>query len=564
MPYNDQQIEYLKSLDPSVAQGLIGKMTDAQRTDFSNSMTAYSNRKAQAAQPFTGASDVGTAHATPPAQTEEQSMIAARTGGGGFGQFPAGTEAESLQAARNRAFLPYAWNTPQHVVNSWVDKVIPPTPKMQAQDADWWAQRNAAEAQSSAPGVASMINPLSLAGGRGLKPSTLAGRLGAGAAGGGLYRATQPNASIYNIAGSAALGLGAAGAGEMISNEISNYLNRGAQTQNGAYISPSVGYNPQTSATPRALKQVYGTTNILLPPEIQKGESVADVIEAANGDMDLRGAVPGNNRLGINDIQRQTQGTLNVGKAQDVNQRLTAAAAAEHGVDLSLGDISGDPALRAKEMALEAKSGSGMNEFRARQGAQVRQAIINLGNKQDNNSKNTPYGFLKTPDYDQTTEAAPPRSLSAQVEADKIARESGQIGQNPTEAERLYNNIGALYANYSNPRAIQLSLQGQHWQNRQISSENYEGIKDAIADRLNANPQLPKTVNVDPVKKDIADLISENETSPAYDKDLAAKLETWQTNLSREGVDLSYPSVKKSITQMEGTIADLGQAGNRN
>jgi hypothetical protein len=50
MPYNDQQIEYLKSLDPSVAQGLIGKMTDAQRTDFSNSMTAYSNRKAQAAQ----------------------------------------------------------------------------------------------------------------------------------------------------------------------------------------------------------------------------------------------------------------------------------------------------------------------------------------------------------------------------------------------------------------------------------------------------------------------------------------------------------------------------------
>ena len=576
MPYTDQQIEALQSAAPDAQAGAVGQLSAAERADLAQSISAY---KAKKAQPFTGASDVGTAHATPPQMTEEQSLAASRTGGGGMGEFPAGTEAASQQAAKNRAFLPYAWNTPQHVVNSWVDKLIPPTQKMQAQDTDWWDRRNAAEQQSSAPGVASMFNPLTLAGGKGLGPSTLAGRLAGGGVGGAAYRVTQPNASIGNVATAAGLGVAGAGALEAGQSALSTYLNRGAQTQNGAYISPSVGYDPRTvSPTERALKIIAGTDNILLPPEIMNHESVADIMTQAKQDTHL------SQDPTISDIQRRSQGTMgrpDVEKAKDTLQRLTVATAEQHGVNLTLGDISGDPQLRLKEQALESKPGSLMNQFRAQQGAQVRDAIIGLGKNADVDTHSQKFAFEQqpkeqgltedqmslTPDQIMMQELAKERkpSLDLAVQDAQRARAAGEIGSNLTEPEILAKKISGMEANPSNPRAIQLSLEGQHWQNRQIDKLNHDEINDTINDTLADNPSLPKTVNVDPVVDKIKDLIRQNKKSPAYSSEVDSNLNSYLTNLTGGEVkDLSYKNVHYAVSAMEKTIADLKEGGNRN
>ena len=313
-------------------------------------------------------------------------------------------------------------------------------------------------------------------------------------------------------------------------------------------------------ATARLLR---GTKDIKLAPEILHGESVPDVMDAAKMDSDLAGTNT------MNDIQQSSQmDGMEGAKARTVMQRLTAATASDHNVELSLGDLSGDPNLRAKEQALESKPGSGMNEFRERQGQEVRRAIVDLGRQKDAEAAFDSNGSHRQFDFENPDPTVAP-SLTDQVQKDAASRAAGDIGANPTQAERLVGNIAdmrrsLLAGDNTNPKAIQLSLQGQEWQNRQIANQKYGEIGDAIGSAIKADPTLPKIVDVTPVQRSIRTLIDQNETSPAYDKELAAKLTTWDSNLSRDGVDLSYPSVKQSISQMEGTIADLEASGNTN
>jgi hypothetical protein len=350
--------------------------------------------------------------------------------------------------------------------------------------------------------------------------------------------------------------------GQHMAQNVQGAMEMGAAITGGLSLLGEAGGAAKAGAEATA-RLFRGTKNIKLAPEVLHGESVPDVMNAARMDSDLVG------NQTMNDIQQTSQmDGIEGAKARTVMQRLTAATASDHNVELSLGDLSGDPNLRAKEQALESKPGSGMNEFRERQGQEVRRAVIDLGRQKDAEAAFNPDGSHRQFDFENPDPTVAP-SLMDQVQKDAASRTAGDIGANPTQAERLVGNITDMRRSLqagdnTNPKAIQLSLQGQEWQNRQIANQKYGEIGDAIGSALKADPTLPKIVDVTPVQRSIQNLIDQNETSPAYDKDLATNLTTWQSNLSREGVDLSYPSIKQSISQMESKIADLEASGNTN
>ncbi len=318
--------------------------------------------------------------------------------------------------------------------------------------------------------------------------------------------------------------------------------------------------------TAKALwRKALGTENVKLPPQITSGETVSDVMREASKDPDL------SQDRTIADIQRRAQGdpaAPDTQKAQDAIRRLTYAAAGEHGVDLSLGDLSGDPQLRLKEQALESKPGSIMNQFRAKQGGQLRSTIMSLGTDADMETHGQKFGFESQPPVeDLRTELSTERNptLDAAIQKAQQDRAAGLIGSNLTEPEIIAKKISNLEANPSNPRAIQLSLEGQGWQNRQIDSQNHEDINNSITEHLEANPNKPKTVDVNPVIEKIQDLIRQNKKSPAYSSELDSTLNSYLTNLTGGEVkDLSYNNVHHAVSSMERTIADLKESGNRN
>jgi len=305
---------------------------------------------------------------------------------------------------------------------------------------------------------------------------------------------------------------------------------------------------------------ISGTRNVTLPPEITNGESVSDVMASVRHDPDLGGK-------DIADIQRIAAGDKiypDTQKAEQVVQRLTYAGAGEHGVDLSLGDVSGDAQLRLREQALESKPGSVMNDFRAKQGGQLRNAVMTLRDEADTEVHGI--GLEGAPKFGfEETNGEPKPTLDWAVRDAQRARSAGTIGSNLTEPEILAHKISSMEAYPSNPKAIQLSLEGQGWQNRQIDKLNHDSINDSINTSLEQNPNLPKTVDVGPVVSKLDDLIRQNRKSPAYSSDLDSQLNAYRSNLTGGEVkDLSYDNVHHAVSSMERTIADLKEGGNRN
>lgn len=350
--------------------------------------------------------------------------------------------------------------------------------------------------------------------------------------------------------------------GQHTSQNVQGAMQMGAAIPGGLSLLGEAGGAAKAGAN-IGMKRLYGTQNVAIAPEVTHGESVREVLAHAATDPDL------SQDQTISDIQRRSQGEQtqpDTQKAKATIQRLTAAAAAEHGVDLSLGDLSGDPQLRVQEQALESKPGSVMNRFRAKQGSQLRSAVMNLGSDADMATHSQPFQFEHQPSAGLPTDLTEPvPTLDLAVRDAQRARQNGQIGSNLTEPEIIAKKISDMEQNPSNPRAIQLSLEGQHWQNRQIDAQNHTEINDAITGSLEHNPDLPKTVDVNPVVNKLDDLIRQNRKSPAYSSELDSQLNAYRTNLTGGEVkDLSYDNVHHAVSSMERTIADLKEGGNRN
>jgi len=203
--------------------------------------------------------------------------------------------------------------------------------------------------------------------------------------------------------------------------------------------------------------------------------------------------------------------------AADDLKNVTIAAAKEHGIDLSRGDITNDPLVRAQERGYQGRIGSGGNAFRQQQGQQINQAIGNVGSEVRQNFA---------------------RQLM----------DSGSLSLDALE----------------HPSAtLQADMQNQYAQNLAIDRAKYGAIDTAI-DGAVAKGGVNE-VNLEPVKQQILDAIEKNRVSLSHDPELDTKLKALLYNVTNPGADTTIQGVKSAVSQLEGQVEGMksGQSPNR-
>ena len=318
-------------------------------------------------------------------------------------------------------------------------------------------------------------------------------------------------------------------------------------------IAGEIGSSVKSGAS-NLVKRGIGATNVELPPEILSGEDVHGILS----DPKFEG-------MTIPEIQRVSQGTgPQAAEAKAAIQRLTVASGAENKVRLSLGDVSQDVGVQAKEQGLEGAIGSNATAERAAQGSEIRQALIDQQTKYDQAAKSQPFDFDVPTDHSGdlgfrgTVNLSNPRLNSP---LDPYLDDINSM--TPTVSDAAKN--GDLSAKYlqkkmqgadTNPKMIQASLEGQYWNNRQMSSMARNSMNEYIAKNApNATIDISSTVN------DLGNAQAENVNSLARDPQLQGTLARYLENFQNPVADLSPTGVQKAISQMETEIEGMKDRG---
>jgi hypothetical protein len=295
-----------------------------------------------------------------------------------------------------------------------------------------------------------------------------------------------------------------------------------------------------------------------LPAEILSGEGTSDVM--ASAPPQFQGQT-------IPEIQRISQGIgPDADAAKATIQRLTVASAKEHGVDLSLGDISQDPGVRTLEQSMEGDKT--VNAMRARQGAQLRQAIMDRQGEYDKAAAALPY------ESDAPSNGVPPTGKPLNPDIDPLHSLTPSVSEAAANGDRGANDVKGLMDNAdTNPKMILASLKGQYWKNRQIGSAITNSFTDyldglrakdpyAFGARIAADGTQVPVTSIDPAST-IAQAKSGIAENGEVDSDIDTLLNGYLKKLSSPNTDLSYRGGKSMVSDMEDKIEDLKASGNR-
>ena len=292
-----------------------------------------------------------------------------------------------------------------------------------------------------------------------------------------------------------------------------------------------------------------------LPGEVTTGESVNDIM----------GSVPKQfEGMTIPEIQRISQGTgEDAGVAKSLVQRLTVAAGNEHGVNLSLHDVSQEPAGRQLEQSLEGDKT--VNSFRSTQGSQIRQAVMDQQAKYDGVAQSTPFDS-RTP-----SSASLPTDRPLNPTMDDIHSMTPSIDEAAASGDKGANYVkGLMDGATDNNKIIQASLQGEYWKNRQIGNA-IRGSIDASLDRAQTLDPFAFGSKIDPFGTEVP--VTHMDPSSALDEiksriaedgkihpDAERLLSGYQAKLQNPE-NLSYRGGKGIVSQMESDIEGLKSQG---
>ena len=302
------------------------------------------------------------------------------------------------------------------------------------------------------------------------------------------------------------------------------------------------------SAIPEVINTVRGVPNTIrrfvsgykgnLPPEILSNESPLEILsDISKNKPEILTKTAGNiDIVGGNNPVETLKLKAAAGDEEATNAliRLNNSTAKQFGVDTTLGDITQDPAVMAREESLRGSLGSNQNKFKQAQDEQLTTAIKNPEHMPENNFSPEAAGFNAGHVYSDDSPAS--KALFQEFVANPDNKDVARIRKQFLTAQ-------------TNQDIVQANLEAQRWYNQRQVNDIFAQRDNLIQNHFSGpNSVLDQTVDMAPVKGVANQITSPNTKAIIKELDL----------------DNSVPfgDVRGKISRVSEEIQRLGNEGN--